>query len=234
MKYLFLFISFFGLLACVGQTGKISSCETETDEFLNLDTTCNTETVEHLGFNTKLGIEAVETFIRIEPRYGKLKIKEYYVSTLNSDSSVINQQVTRLKFLIKNGQYCESKFGFKHYNAVREEMFCDRHFVTSSLHLTTEITNIRTLFADIFRNILNRTVTIRVSKDDIAVCFDGSDIQISHNNTDSMFKHIDGINYAIYWKNGSCVFELAFVSKARNPDDYNSIKPYFGKNVSSQ
>lgn len=171
-----------------------------------------------------LRVEAAETYVELHPASGFLFVREYYVSTLETDSARIMAQVGDLAERVKGRRYCADRYGFAAFTSMEERMYRERGFVTVECSLLSRETNVRTLGEDAFGRVLNRPVSVSVEGDEIHLTFDGEDVQVRGNNAREVLGR--ETEQMIVWRNGSNTYEVVFGPADRPVSAFRSLAPY--------
>lgn len=192
----------------------------------------NKGTSSYNGLNHNLDLEAVEIYIAFNPYNGMLLIKEYRLSTLKKSEAEITEQVGQIKAMVSNAEYCRTRFGFKYFIPISEAMSIEKDRIVGEYYLKSNEENVNKLFEDIFSNVLGREVTITVSTE-IGVHFKGLDIWADKKYTKTVLWHEQKKRQIIFWDNGLDYYEMVLGKRNKSQDEYVSILPYFGEDVSS-
>lgn len=176
------------------------------------------------GLNKNLRLNAAETYVQLYPRDGFLHIKEYSLGATSSRCSI-----QKIKSMVADAKYCDSKFKFKHFTAMEESMKMDRGYITGEYNLMTRETNFVKMMEDGFGKVLNRKVRVTISDEKIGLYYTGDDVEVRSHNAEGVFAKED--QRVIFWKNGLQYFEAVF---ADNPESRaSSIADSFGADVAS-
>jgi hypothetical protein len=132
---------------------------------------------------------------------------------------------------VRSGNYIKARYGLQGFTPMEERIFHDREFVTVKCRLLTKERNLQKMMNSVYSSVLNRHVTITISKGEIGLHFDGPDIAIRGNNAKGVFGKDNRI--AIFWRNGERFYEAVFARSGAAEKDFKSIAAYLEKDISS-
>jgi hypothetical protein len=178
-----------------------------------------------------LRVEAGETFVSLSPATGFLFVREYYVSTLETDPGRIAEQVADLARRVEGRRYCADRYGFAAFTSVEERMYRERGFLAVECTLRSRERNVRVLGEDAFTRVLNRPVRLTVEEDDVRLWFDGEDVQVRGNNARELLGR--GTEQMVVWENGTWSYDAVFGPAGRPKSSFRSLAPYVQRDVHS-
>ena len=176
-------------------------------------------------------LETAELYVSLHPGDGYLLIKEYKVSTLLKSRQDIEAQVEGIRKLVSKAGYVKQRFGCEGFVALEERMYKDGRIITGEYHLLTKEKNVKKMVENSFGKILNRNVTLKIEKENVAIFFDNRDeFLVGSDNSIGVYKK-DSLNVVV-WKNGTSRYEMIF-SFEQGGAPFKSIFEYFGEDVAS-
>ena len=187
-------------------------------------------TVQAASLPSTLGLTTGETYVELHPRDGFLYIKEYYLSTLNSENTR-SKQAEEISSLIRSASYCKKRYGLSIFTSMEERVFRDRGFITVECRLLTRERNLIPLMESVYSSLLNRPVQITIVSTEIGLHYAGTDVQVRSHNSLGVVEKEDG--RIIFWKNGISAFESVFANAGSKPADLISMAGYLKEEVSS-
>ncbi|WP_420125907.1 hypothetical protein [Longimicrobium sp.] len=177
-----------------------------------------------------LGVESPEVYVEINPANGYLFVREYYLSTLEQDSTAIAAQVAEISALVQNRGYCKARYAFAEFTSMEEKLYRDRDFIAVECSMLSRGRNLRTQFTDAFGRVLNRSVAVSIDST-VGLSYRGLDVQVRGNN--SLGVHGKDDESVIFWRNGTPSFEIVFGPADREVSTYRSLAPYVAADVAS-
>ncbi|HEG44699.1 MAG TPA: hypothetical protein ENH94_11700 [Phycisphaerales bacterium] len=186
------------------------------------------------NFNQNLHMEPQEIYLRIYPADRYVEIIEYNLLSTQKDAAQIKDDISHIKDLIEDANYCNKKFKFKYFRSVEESMAKERGFIKGHYHLVTNQLiknkeNMISLFKDVFGKVLRRKVDVTIAQSEIGLFFSGNDINVGQGN--SLGAYAKGNKRAIYWKTGEKYYDIVLnVDAGKN----KAIIKQFGQNVKSR
>ena len=181
------------------------------------------------GFVKNQEIQAKEFFVGYNPESYYLRVKEYKLSTTNTDLNHIENQIASIKTQIQSNQYSANRFAFSHWTSIEENMVKDREIITSTVDFLTKKKDPVKVLTDCFEKILNRPVKVISSKNLTSLSFIETGVKCGSSNG-SVF-HKDGITL-IMWDNLLNDFNIVFTDESEISDDLSFFN-YFGEDAAS-
>jgi hypothetical protein len=178
-----------------------------------------------------LRVEAGETYVELWPADGFLFVREYYLSTPETDSARIAAQAAGLAERVTGRRYCVDRFGFDLFTSMEERMYIDRGFVVVECRLLTRERGLRPLGDGAFGRVLGRPVRLSVEGDGIRLDFTGADVQVRGNNAREVIGR--GEDQAVIWRNGIRSYQVVFGPASREKSSFRSLAPYVTRDVAS-
>lgn len=183
------------------------------------------------GGAADLRVESPEIFVEINPATGYLHVKEYYLSTLETDEGAVTTQLAGLSDLVARAAYCPSRFHLASFTPIEESLLRDRGAVTTECHLFTTETKVEKILEAAFGGVLDTRVSAAIGDGEIRLEFDGPDVQVRGNNAIGVYAK--GPRRALVWPAGAGKLEAVFGSDTRGLEDFRSLGPYLSADVSS-
>ncbi len=154
--------------------------------------------------NTNIDVQ--EIYFAVYPADQYLEIIEYNLVSNNENLADIHEDIKNLEYLIKNSKYSSSKYNFKFFTPVEEEITNEDKFIKGHYRLLTKEKNGIKILSDVFGNILNKKVKIEITKKEIQLKFDGKGISISQSNASGIYSKKN--KRMAVWNNGDTKFEM--------------------------